>query len=118
MLLCLKEGNNGATRRERYQDSRSARLERLARLSLFAFLLLSEAAIIYESQGTKWESHIIDLFTNENLSEWYLGINPRGLVPALVHDGAVYIESNDIVVYLQGNQSSSQPGLNANWRRY
>ena len=25
----------------------------------------------------------------------------RGLVPALVHDGAVHIESNDIVQYLE-----------------
>ena len=32
---------------------------------------------------------------------WSLGINPRGLVPALVHDGAVHIESNDIIQYLE-----------------
>jgi glutathione S-transferase len=57
--------------------------------------------IFLNLKGVKWKSHIIDLFTNENLSESYLGINPRGLVPALVHDGAVYIESNDILVYLE-----------------
>ena len=34
-------------------------------------------------------------------SEWYLGINPRGLVPALVHDGEVIIESNDILAHLE-----------------
>jgi glutathione S-transferase len=34
-------------------------------------------------------------------TEWYLGINPRGLVPALVHDGEVIIESNDILAHLE-----------------
>lgn len=48
-----------------------------------------------------WESHPIDLPHNENISEWYLGINPRGLVPVLVHDGDVHIESNDILLYLE-----------------
>lgn len=49
----------------------------------------------------KWESHLIDLSANENFQPWFLGINPRGLVPVLVHDGAVHIESNDIIQYLE-----------------
>lgn len=52
-------------------------------------------------KGAEWESHTVDLMTSENLSEWYLGINPRGLVPVLVHDGDVHIESNDILTYLE-----------------
>jgi len=52
-------------------------------------------------KGIPWESHLIDLGTNENWRPWYLGINPRGLVPALVHDGAVHIESNDIIEHLE-----------------
>ena len=52
-------------------------------------------------KGIAWESHPLDLSRNENLSERYLGINPRGLVPVLVHDGAVHIESNDIILYLE-----------------
>jgi len=31
----------------------------------------------------------------------FLGINPRGLVPVLVHDGAVVVESNDILFHLE-----------------
>ena len=53
-------------------------------------------------KGLEWESHEIDLMHNENLSEWFLGINPRGLLPVLVDDGDVHIESNDIIAYLEG----------------
>ena len=52
-------------------------------------------------KGLQWKSHPIDLVGGANFTPWYLGINPRGLVPALVHDGAVHIESNDIVQYLE-----------------
>jgi glutathione S-transferase len=48
-----------------------------------------------------WVSHPIDLPSYENMQPWFLGINPRGLVPVLVHDGAVHIESNDIIQYLE-----------------
>ncbi len=48
-----------------------------------------------------WHSHPVDLPSNENFRPWFLGINPRGLVPVLVHDGAVHIESNDIIQYLE-----------------
>jgi glutathione S-transferase len=52
-------------------------------------------------KGIPWESHHIDLPANENFRPWFLGINPRGLVPVLVHDGAVHIESNDIITHLE-----------------
>ncbi len=52
-------------------------------------------------KGIPWESHLVDLHSNENFRPWFLGINPRGLVPVLVHDGVVYIESNDIITYLE-----------------
>ena len=51
-------------------------------------------------KGISYTSHMLDLIKSENLTEFYLGINPRGLVPAIVHDGDVHIESNDIVTYL------------------
>jgi glutathione S-transferase len=57
--------------------------------------------IFLNLKGVPWESHPIDLPSNENFRPWFLGINPRGLVPVLVHDGAVHIESNDIIAYLE-----------------
>ncbi|MGC1357225.1 MAG: glutathione S-transferase N-terminal domain-containing protein [Xanthobacteraceae bacterium] len=57
--------------------------------------------IFLNLKGIEWESHLVDLFTNENFTPRFLGINPRGLVPVLVHDGVVHIESNDIIQYLE-----------------
>lgn len=56
--------------------------------------------IFLTEKGVEWEPHIINLMTHENFTDWYLGVNPRGLVPALVHDGDVHIESNDIMRYV------------------
>jgi GST-like protein len=48
-----------------------------------------------------WVSHHVDLYTKENVSEEYFGINPKGVVPTLVYDGEVVVESNDILLYLE-----------------
>jgi glutathione S-transferase len=57
--------------------------------------------IFLNLKGIQWQSHPVDLPHYENMQPWFLGINPRGLVPVLVHDGAVHIESNDIIQYLE-----------------
>ncbi len=57
--------------------------------------------IFLNLKGMNWESHIVDILGGENYGEWFLGINPRGLVPVLVDDGVVHIESNDILIYLE-----------------
>jgi glutathione S-transferase len=70
---------------------------------IFHFFLSScsqKLRIFLNLKGIEWEPHPIDLSKNENFTEWFLGINPRGLLPVLVHDGAVHIESNDIITYL------------------
>jgi len=56
--------------------------------------------IFLNLKGIKWQSHPLNLARQENYQPWFLGINPRGLVPVLVHDGVVHIESNDILEYL------------------
>jgi glutathione S-transferase len=48
-----------------------------------------------------WTSHSINLAAGKNYTEWFLGINPKGLIPVLVDDGHVEIESNDILMYLE-----------------
>ena len=73
-------------------------------LHVFHFIFSScsqKLRIFLALKGVDYESHEIDLMTNENLKDYFLGINPRGLLPAIVHDGDVHIESNDILTYLE-----------------
>ena len=77
--------------------------------------------IFLNLKGIPWHSHPVDLPANENFQPWFLGINPRGLVPVLVHDGAVHIESNDIIQYLEKRvpapPARSRPATRARSRR-
>ena len=57
--------------------------------------------IFLNYKGIKWQSHSISIATGQNYSNWFLGINPKGLVPVLVDDGIVIAESNDIIQYLE-----------------
>ncbi len=57
--------------------------------------------ITLAEKGIKWESHHIDIVAKfENLEPDYVKLNPNGVVPTLVHDGNVIIESNIIIEYL------------------
>ena len=58
--------------------------------------------IFLAEKGLTWESHPVDLLRQAHATSWFLGINPRGVVPVLVHDGVVHVESNDIMEYLDG----------------
>lgn len=62
-------------------------------------------------KGLDWESHHLDLKKKENISDDYFGINPNGLVPTLIDDGVVHIESNDIIDYL--DETYATPTLRA-----
>lgn len=53
-----------------------------------------------EEKALSWTSHHLNTRTGEHITPEYFGIHPRGLVPTLVHDGDVWIESNDIIRYL------------------
>ena len=72
-------------------------------LHLFHFMGSScsqKTRIALAEKGVEWESHHVDIGKHENFTEWFMGINPRGLMPTLVHDGDVHIESNDIIKYV------------------
>lgn len=57
--------------------------------------------IFLRLKNIEWTSHHLNLAAKKHITPWYMGINPRGLVPTLVHDGKVIIESNDILEYLE-----------------
>jgi len=56
--------------------------------------------VTLEEKGLPWTSHHFDILNKEHQTPEYFGINPKGLVPTLVDDGVVIIESDDIIDYL------------------
>ena len=43
-----------------------------------------------------WESRYVDILRGEQFAPAYLALNPKAVVPTLVHDGAVIVESTVI----------------------
>ena len=56
--------------------------------------------MVLEEKNLPWTSHHFDLPKREHITPEYFGINPNGVVPTLVHDGVVIIESDDIIDYI------------------
>jgi len=56
--------------------------------------------LVLEEKGLPWTSHHIDLTKNEHTTEEFQTLNPKGVVPVLVHNGKTIIESNDIITYV------------------
>ncbi len=52
------------------------------------------------AKGQPFTEHKLDLFSGDQLKPEYLAINPNGLVPTLIHNGANIIDSLVIVQYL------------------
>src|SRR6202049_4293365 len=51
-------------------------------------------------KGLSFSEHKLDLFSGDQLRPEYLKINPNGVVPSLIHDGKVIIDSAVIIEYL------------------
>ena len=51
-------------------------------------------------KNLEWVDHPIDLSKDEHLQPEYVALNPNGVVPTLIHDGRVVIESCVINEYL------------------
>jgi glutathione S-transferase len=52
-------------------------------------------------KGLAFVSRPVNLRVNENLTPDYLALNPNGVVPTLVHDGNVILDSSVICEYLE-----------------
>ncbi|MBT3992196.1 MAG: glutathione S-transferase family protein [Rhodospirillaceae bacterium] len=72
-------------------------------LHLYHFWLSScsqRVRIVLAEKNQEWTSHEINLEKMEHATPEYQSIHPHGVVPALVHDGQIIIESIDIIDYL------------------
>lgn len=57
--------------------------------------------LAFAEKNLAYTAHHVDLMKSEHLAPAFLKINPRGLVPALVHDGRTIIESTIILEYVE-----------------
>ena len=78
--------------------------------------LFTAGAYCLSELKLEYESHLVNLHAGENATEWYQAIHPDGVVPALVDDGRLVVESVDIIDYLACKQNSrrlmpDEPGL-------
>lgn len=64
--------------------------------------------LVLEEKRLAWTGTLVDLYNLEHATPAYRAIHPKGLVPALIHDGRTIIDSNDIIAYLD----ASFPGEN------
>jgi glutathione S-transferase len=81
-------------------------------LTLYDFgnsVCCQKVRITMRAKGLAWESVKVDLFKAEQYDPEYLKLNPKGIVPTLVHDGKPIIESTLICEYL--DDAFPQPPL-------
>ena len=58
-----------------------------------------KARLTLAEKGLEWESHLLAL-NGDQLDPAYLKLNPNGVVPTLVHNDNVIVESTVIMHYL------------------
>lgn len=60
----------------------------------------AKARLVLAEKQLEWTSRHLDLRAGDQQRPEYLKLNPRGVVPTLVHDGKVVRESNVIIEYI------------------
>jgi len=56
--------------------------------------------IVFAEKGLVWDGEMLDLNAGDQFKPEYLKLNPKAVVPTLIHGGRVVIESNIIIEYL------------------
>lgn len=56
--------------------------------------------LVLAEKGVSWEGEILNLQRGDQHAPDYMKLNPNGVIPTLVHDGNVIIESTVILNYL------------------
>jgi len=57
--------------------------------------------IVLQEKGLPWDGKILDLLRGDQFQPEYRKLNPKAVVPTLVHDGRTISESRVIIEYLE-----------------
>lgn len=60
----------------------------------------AKVRLVLEEKGLEYQEHDINLATGEQFDPEYVKLNPKSVVPTIIHDGKVLIESSLIMEYL------------------
>ena len=60
-------------------------------------------------KGVRWEGHYVDILKGDQFTPDYRALNPKAVVPTLVHDGQVIVESTVICEYV--DEAFPKPSL-------
>ncbi len=73
-------------------------------LTLYHFphsLCSQKVRLALAEKGARYEERVVNIGpAHENYEPWYMRLNPRGVVPTLVHDGEPIVDSARIVRYI------------------
>ena len=67
----------------------------------------AKVRLCLEEKGLEWRGHYIDTLKGEQFDPAYKKLNPKQVVPTLVHDGRVVRESTLICEYLERQDLAS-----------
>lgn len=51
-------------------------------------------------KGVEWEGHYLDILAGDQFTDEFMALNPKAVVPTVVHDGHVLVESTVICEYI------------------
>jgi glutathione S-transferase len=60
----------------------------------------AKVRLVLAEKGLEWTGHYIDILKGEQFDPVYVKLNPKSVVPTLIHDGKVLTESTLICEYL------------------
>ena len=60
----------------------------------------AKVRLVLAEKDVEWEGHYLDILAGEQFNPDYLKLNPKAVVPTLVHDGEVITESTLICEYV------------------
>jgi ganglioside-induced differentiation-associated protein 1 len=60
----------------------------------------AKVRLVLAEKGLEWTSHYVDILKGEQFDPEYVRLNPKAVVPTLIHDGQAIAESTVICEYL------------------